>query len=90
MAWESDFNGRERHYRYDSAGQLAEQVNAAGQTVRLTRDALGRVVRREDGEASTTYAFDAAGRLLNARNADAELAFVCDATGRVLTPTPTR
>ncbi|WP_414640459.1 hypothetical protein [Amycolatopsis sp.] len=47
-------------------------------------------MRREDGEASTTYAFDAAGRLLNARNADAELAFVCDATGRVLTPTPTR
>jgi len=48
-------------YRYDAAGALLEAATAQT-TVRVERDALGRVVREHQGAHSVAYAYDARGQ----------------------------
>jgi RHS repeat-associated protein len=56
-------------YHYDTEEQLVGVSNQRGETYRLLRDALGRVVQEVDYRSqATSYRFDAAGRLQQSRD----------------------
>ncbi|MFF5206922.1 LamG-like jellyroll fold domain-containing protein [Streptosporangium sp. NPDC000396] len=67
---QKDAKGNETTYRYSAAGDLAEQTNPAGLTVKFAHDALGRVTSRtEVSEANpngvtSTFTYDGVGRRL--------------------------
>jgi RHS repeat-associated protein len=77
------FDGEERRFEFDPAGNLIAVEHALGR-VEYARDDVGRVIRESqpDGDEST-YAYDAAGRLVRAVNQDATVVFHRDAFGRV-------
>ncbi|MEW5925883.1 MAG: RHS repeat-associated core domain-containing protein [Gemmatimonadota bacterium] len=79
-----DFDGEERRFRHDPAGNLVVVETAAG-PIEYGRDATGRVVREAhpDGE-EVAYAYDAAGRLVRAAGPDATVAYGLDAAGRIV------
>ncbi|WP_375772131.1 FG-GAP-like repeat-containing protein [Archangium gephyra] len=54
-------------YDYDLKGHLVRQVNALGQATRLWYDLLGRTLRVDRPESSTTSVLDAAGNAVEAR-----------------------
>ncbi|MCI3241208.1 RHS repeat-associated core domain-containing protein [Streptomyces spinosisporus] len=84
---ETDFDGCTRRYGYDRGGRLMSRTDALGQTIRLERDVLGQVTRKNSGGRITTYAYDAAGQLVGAVGPDATLCLVRDDLGRVLSET---
>lgn len=64
------------------------RTNGAGETLRFTRDVLGRVTeQRTESGGITTYAYGTTGHLTHTANADAEVAIDRDVLGRTLTET---
>lgn len=57
-------NGERIQYEYDERGLLEEIVYPDGSGVRFTYDELGRRVRMEDDEGTTTYGYDKLGRVV--------------------------
>ncbi|RSN53270.1 hypothetical protein DMH12_18125 [Streptomyces sp. WAC 04229] len=80
---ETDFDDRKRVYEYDAASRLISR-HAQGRTVRLERDALGQMVRKDADGLVTTYDYDPAGRLLQAVGPEATLERRYDSQGRLL------
>ncbi len=70
---ETDFDGRTLRYRLDAAGQLMSRTDALGGVLTLEHDRLGRMIRKDTGGRTTTYAYDASGRLLQASGPDGDL-----------------
>ncbi|HEU5472183.1 MAG TPA: RHS repeat-associated core domain-containing protein [Actinophytocola sp.] len=81
---ETDFNGRRTAYGYDRANQLIHRTNGAGETVRYTRNTMGRITEKRAAGVLTTFGYDTIGRLVHASNPDAEVIFQRDPMGRVL------
>ncbi|MET7639764.1 DUF6531 domain-containing protein [Streptomyces sp. NPDC005438] len=86
---ETDFNGARRTYELDDAGHLTAQTNAAQQTLRYTRDPLGRLVTKHDLaiEETTSYTYDPLGNLTHASTPQTALDIERDVLGRVVTET---
>ncbi|MFD9023700.1 DUF6531 domain-containing protein [Streptomyces parvulus] len=80
---ETDFDERKRVYEYDAASRLICR-HTQGRTVRLERDALGQMVRKDADGLVTTYHYDPAGRLLRAVGPEATLERRYDGQGRLL------
>ncbi|WP_304608632.1 RHS repeat-associated core domain-containing protein [Hyalangium versicolor] len=82
--WEED--GARALFHHDSEDQLLEITNEGGETLRLDRDAVGRVVREQgfDG-ALKKYQYDLAGRLVRRIHASERIdEFSYDAAGRLI------
>ncbi|MET9812956.1 putative T7SS-secreted protein [Streptomyces sp. NPDC006355] len=82
---ETDFDGRTLSYRLDAAGQLVSRTDALGGVLALEHDQLGRMIRKDAGGRTTTYAYDASGRLLQASGPDCDLIRQYDRRGLLKT-----
>ncbi|MFJ4696119.1 putative T7SS-secreted protein [Streptomyces sp. NPDC088766] len=82
---ETDFDGRTLSYHLDAAGQLMSRTDALGGVLKLEHDQLGRMIRKEAGGRTTTYAYDASGRLLQASGPDGDLIRQYDRRGLLKT-----
>jgi RHS repeat-associated protein len=83
---ESDFSGRTRHYDLDLTGQLVG-ITAAGRRTELSRDAMGRVVRRTTDDGEYRYEFDPMGRLASSTSPSSSLSYKRDGAGRTIAET---
>ncbi|WP_052810717.1 RHS repeat-associated core domain-containing protein [Variovorax paradoxus] len=81
---ETGFDGKATRYRHEESSGLLAEVEEAGQVIRLTFDALGRLVEREADAQSETFVYDGNGRLLEARNKDARLQWFYDPAGNLV------
>jgi RHS repeat-associated protein len=78
------FDGSRREFRYDAEDYLVEQVNGAGQTVEIQRDAMHRIVGRMAADAAPSqFAFDPCGRMIAAQEADHAVQLERDPLGRI-------
>jgi RHS repeat-associated protein len=84
---ETDYNGAITSYEHNAAGEMTRRVNAVGQSVTYTRDAVGNVVSSDADGAVTTFSYDACGRLIRASNPVSEIGSQRDAMGRVTAET---
>ncbi|MGV9944122.1 putative T7SS-secreted protein [Streptomyces sp. NPDC003401] len=82
---ETDFDGRTLSYHLDAAGQMTSRTDALGGVLKLEHDRLGRMIRKEAGGRTTTYAYDASGRLLQASGPDGDLIRQYDRRGLLKT-----
>ncbi|WP_086771017.1 putative T7SS-secreted protein [Streptomyces bobili] len=82
---ETDFDGRTLNYRLDAAGQLTSRTDALGGVLTLEHDQLGRMIRKDAGGRTTTYAYDVSGRLLQASGPDGDLIRQYDRRGLLKT-----
>lgn len=82
---ETDFDGRTLGYRLDAAGQLISRTDALGGVLTLEHDELGRMIRKDAGGRTTTYAYDASGRLLQASGPNGDLIRQYDRRGLLKT-----
>ena len=81
---EIGFDGSEKFYTHDAAGQITSETDALNRTTRFVRDAVGRVVKRLRADLTTfDYEYDRCGRLIEVRNDDGHLRFEYDAAGNL-------
>ncbi|MGW4701135.1 putative T7SS-secreted protein [Streptomyces sp. NPDC004285] len=74
LVTETDFDDRTLRYAYDAAGRLVSRTNGLGQSVSLTHNRIGQVVRKEvDGGTVTTFEYDISDQLAVATGPDARL-----------------
>lgn len=77
-------DGEERTFEYDGEGRLVRATNADADVV-LARDALGRVVREQQGNFVVESRYDAAGQRVGYRTSDRlDVAYEFDRGGRLL------
>jgi len=87
-------NERVLQNAYDPAGNLTNRLDAAGNTIAYTYDALNRPIHRQYGHgmscpSADAFAYDPAGNLLTASNAVAQESFTYDAMDRLATASTT-
>lgn len=84
LTGETGFDGRRQEYAYDPAGHAIRMSDGA-RVHAMTRDAAGRLLRRDssDGEWAA-FTYDAAGRLVGADNAHRKLRMRHDPRGLLL------
>ncbi|MBL1287320.1 RHS repeat protein [Streptomyces sp. For3] len=81
---ETDFDNRSLTYTHDAAGRLVSRTNALGRMVRLERNELGQVVRKDATGEVTTYAYDLTDQVAQATGpSGSTLTVLRDRFGRV-------
>ncbi|MFE4216711.1 putative T7SS-secreted protein [Streptomyces sp. NPDC056844] len=81
---ETDFDNRSLTYTHDAAGRLVSHTNALGRMVRLERNELGQVVRKDATGEVTTYAYDLTDQVAQATGpSGSTLTVLRDRFGRV-------
>ncbi|MEK8142228.1 hypothetical protein NKH18_05950 [Streptomyces sp. M10(2022)] len=83
LTTENDFDGRALTYTYDAASRLTSRTNGVGQTIRLERNELGQLLRKEADGAVTHYEYDTFDQLAGASGPDTTLTRMRDRYGRL-------
>jgi RHS repeat-associated protein len=78
------FSGVRGRYEWSLANRVIGAQLEGGPPKRFAYDAAGRLVRREDGELTTTFEYDAYGLVHRAARGSVEVAIFRDPLGRVI------
>lgn len=82
---ETDFDDRTQTYTHDASGRVTARTTPLGQTIRLDRNALGQVTRKDAAGTVTTFAYDLTDQLTQAISPDTTLTLLRDRFGRLRT-----